>query len=153
MAPRQWYAGSLDYVSTNPWGELREERNAPGKAWLLVDFDTGAITRMPVAAPRRFVDLPWLDAEDMTASEVDRLLAGAVASVAGGIDGAVVRQVVRNVPRAVARELDHVAGARVEGGRAALSARPAATGAGDPARRQRRARAPPDVAGTAGLVP
>lgn len=107
VAPRQWYAGSLDYVSTNPWGELREERNAPGKGWLLVDFENGRVERMPVTAPRRFVDLPWLDAHDMTASEVDRLLAGVVSGVDGGIEGAVVRQVVRNVPRAVARQVDH----------------------------------------------
>lgn len=104
-----WYAGALDYVSPNPWGELREERNegVRGKGWLLVDLDDGSVHRQPIEPPRRVVDLPWLDADDLAAAELDRLLASAVAGVPGGIDAAVIRQVVRNVPRAVARELDH----------------------------------------------
>ncbi len=108
---RVWYAGSLDYVSSNPWGELREERRAGlrGKGWLLADLAAGTVTRHAIEAPRRFVDLPWLDGADLAASELDRLLAQALADVPGGIDGAVVRQVVRNVARPVARELDHAA--------------------------------------------
>ena len=106
-----WFSGSLEYVSPNPWGELRAERNEgiPGKGWLLVDLASGEVERRPIEAPRRVLDLPWLDANDLAAAELDRLLAGAVEGVEGGIDQAVVRQVVRNVPRAVARELDHAA--------------------------------------------
>jgi hypothetical protein len=106
---RQWFSGSLDYVSTNPWGELREERASriDGKGWLLIDLDSGRIERRAIAAPRRFLDLRWLDAADFAAPELDRLIAEAVSEVPGGIADAVVRQVVRNVPRAVARELDH----------------------------------------------
>ena len=117
VAPRQWYAGALDYCSPNPWGELRVERDQkhPGKGWLLVDFEGGTVTRHPIEAPRRFLDLRWLDAADLAAPELDRLIAEAVAEVPGGIGGAVVRQVVRNVPRPVAREIDH---ARVRGWKA-----------------------------------
>jgi DNA repair exonuclease SbcCD nuclease subunit len=106
---RQWYSGSLDYVSSNPWGELREERASrlSGKGWLLVDLDTQRIERQAVEAPRRFLDLPWLDAKDLAAPELDRMIADAVAKAPGGIGDAVVRQVVRNVARPVARELDH----------------------------------------------
>ncbi|HEY8062525.1 MAG TPA: DNA repair exonuclease [Gemmatimonadales bacterium] len=106
---RQWYSGSLDYVSTNPWGELRAERDSriDGKGWLLIDLATQRIERQDVEAPRRFRDLRWLDATDLAAPELDRLIAEAVAEVPGGIAGAVVRQVVRNVARPVARELDH----------------------------------------------
>ena len=109
VGTRQWYAGALDYVSSNPWGELREERDARlvGKGWLLVDVETGAAHRRAVEAPRRFIDLRWLDGNDLAAGELDRLIAEAVSEVPGGIGGAVVRQVVRNVPRAVAREIDH----------------------------------------------
>ncbi len=109
VAPRVWYAGALDYVSPNPWGELREERREriPGKGWLLADLEADTVVRHPIEAPRRVIDLPWLEAGDMAAAELDRLLAGAVAGVRDGIEGAVVRQVVRDVPRAVARELDH----------------------------------------------
>ena len=106
---RQWYAGALDYCSPNPWGELREEREAKlkGKGWLLADLDAGLVHPHAVEAPRRFLDLPWLDADELAAPELDRLIADAVTGVAGGITGAVVRQVVRNVARPVARELDH----------------------------------------------
>jgi len=117
VGPRHWYAGSLDYVSSNPWGELREERRRElaGKGWLLVDLDTGAVERRPVEAPRRFLDLRWLDGRDLAAPELDRLIADAVTAVPGGIGEAVVRQVVLNTPRAVARELDH---ARIRGWKA-----------------------------------
>ncbi len=109
VSPRVWYAGALDYVSSNPWGELREERTdrIVGKGWLLADLDQDTVMRRPIEAPRRVIDLPWLEGRDLAAAELDRLLAGAVDGVAGGIEGAVVRQVVRDVPRAVARELDH----------------------------------------------
>lgn len=108
---RVWFSGSLDYVSPNPWGELRVEREEgiAGKGWLLVDLDAGTVERHPIEAPRRVLDLPWLDGADLAAAELDRLLEGAIEAVDGGIDQAVVRQVVRNVPRAVARELDHAA--------------------------------------------
>jgi hypothetical protein len=117
VGARQWYAGALDYCSPNPWGELRAERDSrmKGKGWLLVDLDAGMAQRRPIEAPRRFLDLPWLDANEMAAPELDRLIADSVAVVDGGIAGAVVRQVVRNVARPVARELDH---ARIRGWKA-----------------------------------
>lgn len=108
---RVWYAGSLDYVSSDPWGELRAEREEgiSGKGWLLVDLASGVVERRPIEAPRRVIDIPWLDAANLAAAELDRLIAGAVEAVKGGIDDAVVRLVVRNVHRPVARELDHAA--------------------------------------------
>jgi hypothetical protein len=107
--PRVWYSGSLEYVSPNPWGELREEAKAgiPGKGWLLVDLASGQIERRMIDPPRRILDLPAIDAGELAAPELDRLIASAVASLPGGIDEAVIRLVVRDVPRAVARELDH----------------------------------------------
>jgi exonuclease SbcD len=108
-ARHRWYSGALEYCSPNPWGELRAEREAKltGKGWLLVDLTSGDVARQSIEAPRRVVDLPWLDANDLAATELDRLLAENVATVPGGLVGAVIRQVVRNVPRPVARELDH----------------------------------------------
>lgn len=104
-----WYSGSLDYVSPNPWGELvvEAQERIVGKGWLLVDLEQGTVSRRPIEAPRRVLDLPRLDATDLSASELDRLLAEAVEAVPGGIGDAVVRQVVLNVPRSIARELDH----------------------------------------------
>ncbi len=107
--PRVWYSGSLEYVSPNPWGELREEatQGIPGKGWLLVDLAASRVTRHPIEAPRRVLDLPALDATDLAAPELDRMIASAVGEVPNGVEGAVVRLVVREVSRAVARELDH----------------------------------------------
>ncbi len=109
VGPRAWYAGSLEYVSPNAWGERREEARlgVPGKGWLLVDLATGAVERRTIEAPRRVLDLPSLDADGLSATELDRLLVEAIAAVPGGIADCVVRQVVRRVPRPVARELDH----------------------------------------------
>ncbi len=109
VRPRVWYAGALDYVSPDPWSELREEhtRGLHGKGWLMVDLPEARVTRHAIEAPRRVLDLRPLDAGELSAAELDRLLAEAIEAVPGGIEDAVVRQVVRGVPRAVARELDH----------------------------------------------
>ena len=106
---RVWFAGALDYVSPNPWGELRDERRsgAEGKGWLLVDLEKNEVRAVPIEPSRRVLDLPRLEGRDLSAPELDRLLAEAVAGVPGGIKQAVVRQVVIDVPRTVARELDH----------------------------------------------
>jgi exonuclease SbcD len=109
LGPRAWYSGSLEYVSTNPWGELRDEaeKGVHGKAWLLVDLESGAATPMPVVPARRVLDLPRLDATDLSPEELQAAIAGRVAAVPGGIADQVVRLVVTGVPRHVARQLDH----------------------------------------------
>jgi DNA repair protein SbcD/Mre11 len=110
VAPQAWYSGSLDYVSSDPWGELREQakRGLPGKGWLLVELAAGAepaVAFQPVQPPRRFVDLPALDAEGLGAAEIDAELEARAAD----IEDAVVRQVVTNLSRETARALDHAA--------------------------------------------
>ena len=109
VAPRAWYAGSLDYVSSNIWGELDEERQKgiAGKGWLLVDLDSGNVEPRAVAGARRVLDLPSLDAEGLEKASVDAWIAERIAEVDGGIGGHVVRLVVRNCPRHVGRDLDH----------------------------------------------
>lgn len=109
VAPRQWYAGSLEYTSSTIWSELHieDQLGAPGKAWLLVDLESGDVERRLVPLARRVVDLPHLDAEGMDAKELSAALARSVAAVPGGLEGNIVRQVVYNVPRTVGREIDH----------------------------------------------
>jgi len=111
VAPGVWYSGSLDYVSSNPWGELADEaaRGQRGKGWLLADLGRGKVSRRPVSLARRILDLPAIDARDHTAAEVDAAIAERLDSVAGGIADQVLRLVVRNIPRHVGRELDHAA--------------------------------------------
>lgn len=111
IAPRAWYAGALEYVSPNVWGELADEQahGLVGKGWLLVDLDTGAVERRPVPAARAVLDLEPIRAEGLLAAEVDRLIAARVAAVPDGVRDRIVRLRVYDVPRHVARELDHAA--------------------------------------------
>jgi DNA repair exonuclease SbcCD nuclease subunit len=111
IGPRAWYSGSLEYIAPNPWGQKEEEaqRGVRGKGWLLVDLETGEVTPQLVPAARKVIDLPWLDATQKTAGELDTLIAAQLAAIPGGHKDQVVRQVIRNVPRQVGRELNHAA--------------------------------------------
>jgi exonuclease SbcD len=111
LAPNQFYSGSLDYTSTNTWGERMEEALAgvPGKGIIEHDLATGRHTFHPIAASREFVDLPVVSARGSTTEEVDALIREAVERCPGGIEDKVVRLVVRDMPRHVNRQLDHKA--------------------------------------------
>jgi DNA repair exonuclease SbcCD nuclease subunit len=111
VAPRVWYAGALEYASPNPWGELRDEADhrRQGKAWLLVDPDSGNVTPQPVTLARRVMDLEPVEGAGQSAAALDGLIAARLRAVPGGIADQVVRLVVRNVPRHLGRELDYTA--------------------------------------------
>ena len=111
VAPRAWYAGALEYVSPNLWGELADEarHGHRSKGWLLVDLDQGTVTHQPIPAARAIVDLPPIPGEGMTAAAIDRLIGDRLAEVPGGIADKVLRLRVYDVPRHIARELDHAA--------------------------------------------
>jgi DNA repair exonuclease SbcCD nuclease subunit len=111
VAPRVWYAGSLEYVSPNIWGELVDEADhgSPGKGWLLVDLEQGKAERHIVPLAREILDLDPIDAEGLPAAAVSALIVERVAGVRGGVADKVVRLRVWNIPRHVARELDHAA--------------------------------------------
>lgn len=111
IAENAWYAGALEYVSPNPWGELRDEareQRRGQKGWLLVEL--GARLRVefrPVRLARKLLDLDPIDGAARTPQDLSRKIARRVEDVPGGIEHHVVRQVVYNVPRPVARDLDH----------------------------------------------
>lgn len=109
MAPKAWYSGSIDYVSTNPWGELKEQKQTrlPGKGLIEFDLETGKQTFHHLPTPRTYVDLTPIDGLGLGASELDARIAAAVNACRGGIDEKVVRLVIRNVARHVARDFDH----------------------------------------------
>lgn len=111
VAANAWYPGALEYVSTNPWGELLDEAHAkrPGKGYLLVDLPGARVTFRPVAAARRFIDLLPLDAAGLGPKEIDARIAERVTGAKPPIDDQVVRLVVSDVARATARDLDHAA--------------------------------------------
>ena len=109
LAPNQFYSGSLDYTSTNTWGERIEEGMAgvPGKGIIEHDLATGRHLFHPLAATREFVDLPVVSARGLTTEEVNERILSTVESCPGGIEDKVVRLVVRDLPRHITRQLDH----------------------------------------------
>jgi hypothetical protein len=106
-----WYSGALEYVSTNPWGELRDEQREGRegrKGWLLVDLADGVrVEFRDVPLARRVIDLAPIHASGLSAAEIDATIAAHIERVAAGIDDHIVRQLVYDVPRPVARDLDH----------------------------------------------
>jgi len=111
VAANAWYAGSLEYVPPNPWGQLQdeEEQGRRGKGYLLVELPGSRVTFRPVAPVRRHVELPPIEGKGLTPKELDELIAAAVAGAKPAIDDQIVRQLVFDVSRATARDLDHAA--------------------------------------------
>ena len=111
VARNAWYAGSLDYIGPNIWGEAADEvdHGSHGKGWLLVDLESGRVDRRPVPAARAVLDLEPINAAGMSAGAVDALIAERIALPPGGIANHIVRLRVFDIPRHVARELNHAA--------------------------------------------
>ena len=108
VASNAFYAGSIEYTSANPWGELVEEREAglAGKGFIEYDLDARAQRFHTLEAVRPLVNLPAVSARGMSAVELDAAIRERVAACPGGIDEKIVRLVVRDVPRHIVRELD-----------------------------------------------
>jgi DNA repair protein SbcD/Mre11 len=111
VARNAWYAGSLEYIGPNLWGEWVDEKQhgAHGKGWLLVDLDSGSVSRRPVATAREVYDLDPILAEGLSAAGLDEQIKARVESLPGGIADKIVRLRVFGVARHVARELNHTA--------------------------------------------
>ncbi len=111
VAPRAWYAGALEYVSPNIWGELSLEADSGvrGKGWLLVDLEDGKVKRMPLPLARRILDLEPIRAEGRNAAWVSAQITERLRAIAGGLAERIVRLRVYDIPRHISRELDHAA--------------------------------------------
>jgi len=144
VMPRVWYAGALEYVSSNVWGEIRDEaiQGTSGKGWLIIDLPAGTVSRRSIPPVRSIHDLRSIDAATMAPADLDLAIAARLGEVPGGLANQVVRLVVRNVSRHVVRELDHLAqrAARAEALHLQLEFRrpepQRSTGVGAPGRRQ-----------------
>ena len=111
VEPNVWYAGSLAYLSPNPWGQLQDEadRGRSGKCYLLVDLPAARVTPRSIPQVRRHLELPTIEGKGLTPKELDERIAAAVAASQPAIDDQIVRQLVFDVSRATARDLDHAA--------------------------------------------
>jgi hypothetical protein len=110
-APNIYYSGSLEYVSTNVWGEVDEEiaEGIDGKGFIEHDLDTGAHQFHSVSLARRVINLPELSGAGLSADQLDSAIRDAVNACEGGIDDRIVRLVVRDVSRYILRDLNHKA--------------------------------------------
>jgi DNA repair protein SbcD/Mre11 len=109
VAPNAYYSGSLEYASTNVWGEVDEEieLGIDGKGFIEQDLDSGAHRFHPVSPARRVINLPELSGAGLSADDLNVAIRRAVDACEGGIDDRIVRLVVRDVSRYVLRDLDH----------------------------------------------
>ena len=106
-----WYAGSIEYVAPNPWGQLQDEAEygVQGKGYLVVQLPTAKVEFRHLSPARRHVELPPIEGKGLVPTELDERIAAQVAAAKPPIDDQIVRQLVFDVPRATARELDHAA--------------------------------------------
>jgi exonuclease SbcD len=111
VAPNAWYAGSLEYVGLNIWGQLADEaeKGMRGKGWLLADLERGTVTREEVPSARPIIDLEPVRGEGLDAPSLDKLIHERLRAIPGGVADRIVRLKVYDVPRHVARGLDHAA--------------------------------------------
>lgn len=114
IAANAWYAGSLEYLPPNPWGQIQDDQDAAkgrkrraGKGYLLVELPGARVTFRAVEPLRHHIDLPSIRGAGLNAKELDEQIAARIA--AAKIDDQIVRLVVWDVERAVARDLDHAA--------------------------------------------
>lgn len=111
MGANVFYSGSIDYTSSNPWGEMAEEssRGLKGKGFVERDLATGEQTFHELPVSRPHVDLETFSARDLTSDETDAAIRSAIDSVEGGIDDKVIRLVVTDVTRELSRALNQKA--------------------------------------------
>ena len=109
IAAKAYYSGSIEYTSTNIWGEMDEqiEHGIRGKGFIEHDLETGAHKFHVLPLARRVVDLTPIQAANLTSAELSDAICGRVDAVDGGVDDLVVRLVVWDVPRHILRDLDH----------------------------------------------
>ena len=109
VAPNAWYSGAIEYSSTNVWGEIDEERRkrVPGKGFIEHNLATGEHRFHQISLARRVVDMPEIEGEGLSPSQLSEAIVAAVEECEGGIDERIVRLIVRDVPRHVLRDLDH----------------------------------------------
>ena len=114
IAANAWYAGSVEYLPPNPWGQIQDDQDAAkgkkrrtGKGYLIVELPGARVAFRPIEPSRRHIDLPFIQGAGLNAKELDALIAERVSGAK--IDDQIVRLLIWDVDRATARDLDHAA--------------------------------------------
>lgn len=102
FGPNCGYSGSIEFTSSNIWGEIAEHP----KGFLEFDLTTGERTCHALTPARPVYDLPPIDATGQDAAAINAAIARNADEVP--IEGAIVRQIIQHCPVALSRELDAV---------------------------------------------
>lgn len=102
IAPNMWYSGAIERTSSNLWNE-----SGKAKGFLEIRLPSRQIKFHPLSSPREIIVLPPIDAEFQDANEVQAEIDQRIASVAGGIDGKIVRLEILNISSKIQRSLNH----------------------------------------------
>lgn len=101
LAPNAYYAGSLEYTSTSIWSETQVE-----KGFIEYDLDDHKLVQFHKTDTRDVVDLRPIDAHEVAAPDLNKMIHRRIESVPGGHFDKIVRLVVENLPRSVQSDLD-----------------------------------------------
>ncbi len=96
------YSGAVEHTSANIWSEASEL-----KGFLEVMLPSGKRTFHPLTSPREIVVLEPIDAAPLEPQELTKRIAERTESIAGGIEGKIVRLEIKGVSRECYRNLDH----------------------------------------------
>lgn len=96
------YSGSLEHTSANIWAEAKEL-----KGFLEIELPSLKRTFHPLTSPREVISLQPLDLKDVEPQVATSLIADSLNSVAGGLEGKIVRLELLNLTREGYRYLDH----------------------------------------------
>lgn len=96
------YSGALEHTANNIWGEA-----SVGKGFLEVSLPAGKRIFHPLTSPREVVALEPLEVEGLEPNDVMSLIKERLDTIAGGIEGKIVKLEVRGLSRETYRHLDH----------------------------------------------
>ncbi len=101
LAENACYSGSLEYASSNIWDEIKIP-----KGFIEYDLDDRKLIAFHESRPREVVDIRSIDATDLSAKEIDKMIENRIAGVDGGHADKIIRLVVDNIPRSVQVDLN-----------------------------------------------
>jgi len=99
-----YHPGSIEFAGgLTVWEQFEKD---PKKGFIEYDLESGRMERHHVKT-REIVPPLGIDANGLTASEVDERIQSAIAGVPGGVSNKIVRLAVQNLPRAIRGDLDY----------------------------------------------
>lgn len=101
LAPNAYYAGSLEYTSTSLWSETKVD-----KGFIEYDLDDRKLVKFHKIETRDVIDLRPIDANEVTAADLNIMMERRIEGIEGGHTDKIVRLVIENLPRSVQADLD-----------------------------------------------